>query len=90
MLNKILLFLLLIAIALMIYIAAFAIHTEGAKCTLEPFVYGAKKLSEASDRPVAGQVNIISQGYSPTLYFNEERKWQGEEYPVNFDLNNGG
>ncbi len=70
--------LLFIAVLILLFIIIFKIQGDGVQCTLNPLEYGANQLRELNAREVNCQCDLLTQGNSPSLYFNHNQTWMEE------------
>ena len=68
------LWILLVLNVIMLGYIGFKINTEGAQCSIDPLVYGAKQLEDANKYPVSCSCSLITPNPSQTLHFNSEGK----------------
>ncbi len=72
---------LLIAVGISAFILTVKIGDEGTQCTLDPLVYGAKKLAATNPHEILCQCNMLADTPSETLYFDKNGSWK--EAPAN-------
>lgn len=61
-------------IVLLLWIMIYEIRTEGAKCTLDPLVYGANELQKVNEHPISCECSILTGNPTSKLIFNAENK----------------
>jgi hypothetical protein len=66
----IILFLLIVAIVILLYILIFKINSEGVQCTSDPLVFGVRKLQEANIYPIQCSCSLLSDYPSQTLHID--------------------
>lgn len=64
-----------IACSILLFIVIIKINKEGTQCTLNPLVFGAKKLREVNPHELQCQCNLFSDLPSDVLYFNDNSSW---------------
>lgn len=84
--------LLFIVVVILMFVIVVKIQGEGTQCTLNPLEYGANQLRNQNNKEIMCQCNLISDGISPTLYFDHnnsyfERPFSGELTPQFPELN---